>query len=74
MQILRPLQRLLLERMLLPFAFFTKRNPDRNEVYVDCFKPGGQGKILDAEISALAGIPEIYPNYTKEYKHAPGHH
>jgi len=63
-----PLQILMLERMLLPFAFFTKRNPNRNEVYVDCFKPGGQGKILDEEISVLVGIPEIHPNYTQQYK------
>ena len=63
-----PVQKLMLERLLLPFAFFTKRNPNRDEVFVDCFKPGGQGKALDAKISALAGIPDIYPNYTKEYK------
>ena len=61
-------QQLLMERMLLPFVFFTKSNPNRHEVYVDCFKPGGQGKAIDAKISALVGIPEIHPNYTKEYK------
>lgn len=63
-----PIQQLLVKRMLLPFAFFTKRNPDRQAVYVDCFKPGGQGEIVDAEISALMDLPKIYPNYTREYK------
>jgi hypothetical protein len=61
-------QKLLMDRMLLPFAFFTKRNPNQYDVYVECFKPGGRGEAIDAEISKLAGIPRIYPNYTREFK------
>jgi hypothetical protein len=69
---LTEVQLLLMGRMLLPFAFFTKRNPDQREVYADCFKPGGRGKAIDAEISKLVGIPEIYANYRKEYKEVLG--
>jgi hypothetical protein len=61
-------QLLLMERMLLPFMFFTKRNPNQHEAYLDCFKPGGQGKAIDAKLSALVGLPEIHANFTKEYK------
>ncbi len=61
-------RRLMLERMLLPFEFFAKHNPDRNEVFRACFDEGQAGKALDAQISALAEIPEIVPNYRKEYQ------
>jgi hypothetical protein len=65
---LSQLQELMIERMLLPFAFFAKHSEDHHAVYVDCFLEGGMGKRLDARISALAGIPEIYANYRPEYK------
>lgn len=65
---LMDVQKRMLERMLLPFEYFAGRNPDHEQVYADCFKEGGRGKQLDAQISALAGIPEIYANYRKEYK------
>ncbi len=65
---LSEVQRLMLERMLLPFEFFAKHNPDRNEVFHACFDDGKTGKTLDAQISALAGLPEIVPNYRKEYR------
>jgi hypothetical protein len=61
-------QRLMIERMLLPFEFFTKRTEDPLSVLRECFKEGGQGKALDAQISALAGLPEIHANYTQAYR------
>ncbi|MDF1513301.1 MAG: hypothetical protein P1S60_05785 [Anaerolineae bacterium] len=67
-QIFSELQLLLMERLLLPFAFFTKRNTDQHAIYVDLFKPGGRGQALDAQISAMVGLPEIYPSYRKEYR------
>lgn len=65
---LSEVQRLMLERMLLPFAFFAKHTEDRDAVYADCFKESGRGKALDAQISALVGLPEIHANYRQEYR------
>lgn len=65
---LTEIQRLMLSRMLLPFQFFAKHNEDRDEVFHECFAEGKAGKALDAELSALAGLPPIVPNYRKEYK------
>lgn len=65
---LTQVQRLMIERMLLPFAFFAKHTEDRGAVYADCFKEGGRGKELDTQISALAGLPEIHANYRQEYR------
>jgi len=65
---LTQVQRLMIERMLLPFAFFAKHTEDRGAVYADCFQEGGRGKALDAQISALAGLPEIHANYRPEYR------
>jgi hypothetical protein len=65
---LTQVQRLMIERMLLPFAFFGKHTEDRGTVFADCFKEDGRGKALDAQISALAGLPEIYANYRQEYR------
>lgn len=61
------LQKLMMERMLLPFEFFTKRNEDREAVYNNCFVEGGQGLKLDARISEMAGLPKIYPSYKQKY-------
>jgi hypothetical protein len=58
---LTEVQRLMVERMLLPFAFFAKHTVDRETVYADCFHEDGRGKALDAQIAALAGLPEIHP-------------
>ena len=52
---LTEVQRLMIERMLLPFPFFAKHTEDRDAVFADCFREGGHGKELDAQISALAG-------------------
>jgi hypothetical protein len=65
---LSEVQRRMLERMLLPFAFFAKHTEDRSAVYADCFKEGGRGKALDASISTLADLPEIHANYRQEYR------
>jgi hypothetical protein len=69
-QDLTDVQSLMLERMLLPFAYFAKHNPDRDAVYHQCFDTGKAGKALDARISAAADLPEIHANYTKAYKEA----
>ena len=65
---LTEVQRLMVKRMLLPFAFFAKHTEDRGQVYDDCFKKGGRGKALDARISELARLPEIHANYRQEYR------
>jgi len=67
---LTQVQKLMLERMLLPFEFFTKRNRDDAAVSRNCFEPGGHGEQLDGEISRLAGLPRIYPNYRDEFDQA----
>lgn len=64
---LTEVQKLMMERMLLPFEFFTKRNPHYEAVNRACFEEGGRGAELDAEISALAGLPRIYPDYLGKY-------
>jgi hypothetical protein len=65
---LTKLQKLMLERMLLPFEFFTKRNENHQAVHDECFSRGGKGEKLDNLISESAGLPQIYPNYRKEYR------
>ena len=62
---LTDVQRLMLERMLLPFEFFAKRNNDHAAVYENCFGKSGRGAEIDAEIARLAGLPEIAPNYLR---------
>ena len=64
---LSELQILMLRRMLLPFEFFTKRNEDVAVVDKNCFREGGQGQLLDAEIARLAQLPKIYPDYSPEF-------
>jgi hypothetical protein len=67
---LTQVQRLLLERMLLMFDYLTRRNPDCEMVLQDCFREGGRGEKLDAQIAELAGLPRIYPNYRHEFEKA----
>ena len=67
---LMPVQRLLMERLLLPFDFLTKRNQDYASVQHECFEEGGRGAQLDAQIAALAHLPKIYPDYRREFKQA----
>ncbi len=65
---LSELQKLMLERILLPFEFFTKRNKDHKAVNANCFEEGGRGVEIDARISDLAGLPKIHPDWTKDFK------
>ena len=59
------LQRLMLERMLLPFDSFTRRNEDMTALHNNLIVEGSR---LDAQISELAGLPKIYPINDEEYK------
>jgi len=61
-------QRLMLQRMLLPFEFFSGRATDYGAVNHNCFEEGGRGAQLDSEISALAGLPRIYGEYRREFR------
>ncbi len=61
-------QRLMLRRILLPFDFLTKRTEDRRTVHEECFGPEGKGAELDARIAAEAGLPNVYPEYTREFR------
>ena len=65
---LSQVQRLMIERMLLPFEWFTARNADYNHVNHNCFEEGGRGFRLDSEISKLSGLPKIHPNYKQEFR------
>jgi hypothetical protein len=65
---LTKLQKLMMERMLLPFEYFTGRKPDYEVVNRNCFEEGGRGVQIDAEISALAGLPKIYMDYLPQYR------
>ncbi len=65
------LQKLLVERMLLPWDFYLKGShtvpglggPDifdlRDSVAQQCYEEGGRGAQIDAEIATLAGLPKI---------------
>jgi hypothetical protein len=54
--------------VLLPFEHFAKHNDDVHAVFQTCFDEGKAGKLLDAQISELVGLPPIYANYRKEYR------
>ena len=73
---LTPLQKLMMERMLLPFEFFTSGSHAiprsawaadteqlADRVMSNCFEEGGRGAELDAQIAELAGLPEFRPYY-----------
>lgn len=66
---LSEIQRLMLERMLLPFEWFAKRS-DRTitQVFEDCMGENGLGRMIDEQIEKLAALPRICPNYRREYK------
>lgn len=72
---LSKIQKLLMERMLLPFDFFTKAShclahsvwPENAEeasqaAMKNCFEEGGRGAEIDREIAELAGLPKISMN------------
>jgi hypothetical protein len=67
-QNLREIQELMLERMLLPFDYFTKRRTDDVAGDNDCFGESGRGEKLDDQIAKLAGLPKIYANYKPEFQ------
>lgn len=69
---LTQLKKLLIERMLLPFVFFTNAShvnprsiwPDGaeavfRETLKNCYEDGGRGAAIDSEIAALEGLPKI---------------
>ena len=76
---LTQLQKLLIERMLLPFDFFTRAShanprstwPDGaeaacREAMRNCYQDGGRGAAIDGEIATLAGLPEISMKYPEQ--------
>jgi hypothetical protein len=67
---LSAVQRLMLQRMLLPFEFLSGRNRDYDAGNRDCFEEGGRGPELDGEIARLAGLPGIYAEYKREFREA----
>jgi hypothetical protein len=67
---LSEIQRLMLQRMLLPFEFFSGRNTDYGVVNHNCFEDGGRGPQLDGAISELAGLPMIHAEYKAEFREA----
>jgi hypothetical protein len=75
-QDLTKVQKLLLERMLLPFEYFTRSSFADHELIMrisdDCFGDDGEGAELDKRICEIADLPEIqrlrYGMYEKNIK------
>ena len=66
---LTEVQRLMLERLLLPFEWFAKLSKrTHQEVHAECFSEDGQGRKLDEKIESLTGLPRIYPRFKPEFK------
>jgi len=78
---LTEVQRLMLDRMLLPVEYFTGATvtlslefPDATALQEaeaagnDIFAEGGRGSRLDAEIAEKAGLPKICSRWDEEYK------
>lgn len=75
---LSDLQKLLVERMLLPFEFFLEASHADPEfdrpcivelgeaVMEKCFEDGGRGSQIDAQIEELAGLPKISMKYPQQ--------
>ena len=81
---LTQLQKLLIERMLLPFDFFTRVSyavprdmwPDGAEATCQaimraCYEEGGCGQEIDREIAELMDLPEISMMYPERAYQAP---
>ena len=77
---LTALQQLLLDRMLLPFEFFSQwshtippcewpagQREEADAIYRNGFEEGGRGKELDRQIAAHAGLPPIHEDYRREF-------
>lgn len=75
-------QALMMERMLLVIAFFSKMS-DTESAYIwgderilkrgeaaakDCFEEGGRGSEIDGAIAGKAGLPRIHQHWKAEYK------
>ena len=56
---LTTMQRLMLERALLPFEYLAKHVTEREPVHAKCFLPDGRGEELDAQIAAAGMLPPI---------------
>ena len=79
---LSDLQKLLVERMLLPFEFFLKcshADPsfcqscmrETSDIAMKmCYEDGGRGSRIDAEIEKLAGLPKICMAYPQQAQKA----
>jgi len=80
---LTEIQTLLVERMLLPFEFFTTAChadpvatwPEGarqicDSVLEDCYEGGGRGSEIDAEIERLAGLPKIEMAFPRRARQA----
>lgn len=78
---LTQIQKLLIERMLLPFEFFTKAShsypatswPEDGErvceeVMKNCYEDGSRGSQIDSEIARLANLPKISMKYPKQVR------
>jgi hypothetical protein len=63
-------QRMMLERMLLPFEYWTGRTRDLRAALASCFEDGGRGRALDAAIASEAGLPEIWMAHGREFREA----
>jgi hypothetical protein len=73
-------QKLMLQRMLLCFDYFTQVTGTLGSAYTskelqlgekvlkNCFQEGGEGTRLDEEISKLAKLPRIFPIYRSEFQ------
>ncbi|MBN2209115.1 MAG: hypothetical protein JW759_07450, partial [Candidatus Coatesbacteria bacterium] len=61
---LTEVQRLMLERVLLPFDYLTGRTTNAEAVDKDCFGKGGRGQALDQKIAEAAGLPKFYSTIT----------
>jgi len=64
---LTDLQRLMLDRLLLPFEYLSGRTDDYQNVNARCYKEGGPGEALDDRISRTADLPKIHANYKREF-------
>lgn len=78
---LTALQQLLLDRMLLPFEFFSQwshaippcewpsgMRDKEDAIYRDAFEAGGRGKELDTKIAAQGDLPSIHEDYRREFR------
>ena len=81
---LTAIQKLLIERAVLPFQFFTKAShADPRPAWAagaaeaceaamkNCYQDGGRGAEIDAKIAELAGLPKISMKYPDQARQSP---